>query len=695
MIYSKDQWIQLPTKDLYDSQIMMASINAAKDMYEKGVQEMKDFNKLYGDFTSPIARDVDYWYDNTMKPIRDAVNYMYENGIDPTRSAEGRAFVQRLINQVPVAQLNKIRQSAKVAEEYVKNRGTMQANGLYDPGFEQFALRDQYGRPVDLSNWSTVQDGTWERTAPYKFESLFDYTSPMFKDLKPHELTQQEVESFGMQYDPRYQYQGISKGDLERVTGDRVPGIQNDTLYKYYRELAADKLRKQAIANGQDPTKISETDIDNQFVNDVIQANSAHIMEPTKSADQYALAAQNQAYDMQKLEYQQKHEDDRFNKDLAYKYWQTERSEEGADRRALLQAGYDPSTGKPLAGLESDNVGRGVYDRLLDDVSTNIKQRDDKYLKPFRDKANNTYNAFLRNHKKDIAHDNSGKAWTGQAMVKKYYDIATSKGYTEAEKWLVKNFNKSWRRANKGAFWKSFDAYRAARKNYEMPSGMSSYAYVGYKQGVIGPQSASNNYLDSQVNAAFQTYLISRDATSAALLRSAIPTSEVKDKNNHVVNYRGRVGNNTTLAVVGKNRIVRGTWFKHNTPESKLNRAIKGLVFTVKPGDVNTARYGAGTGLGGHKGMHGFVYHTITFTKEQLKASGFDPDKYKSQWKHLGIAEDASDAKYVTVQVITDISDSQAAINTKGDKEWGGTTYSKSRIARNQAVQEQRNVTRY
>jgi hypothetical protein len=33
---------------------MLASINAAKDMYEKGVQEMKDFNKTYGDFISPI-----------------------------------------------------------------------------------------------------------------------------------------------------------------------------------------------------------------------------------------------------------------------------------------------------------------------------------------------------------------------------------------------------------------------------------------------------------------------------------------------------------------------------------------------------------------------------------------------------------------------------------------------------------------
>ena len=106
MIYGYDQAVQMPVKDLYDSQIMLASINAAKDMYEKGVQEMKDFNKTYGDFISPIQKDVDYWNNTVLNPVKDAVNKMYAMGIDPTRSAEGRAYIQRLINQVPVAEIN-------------------------------------------------------------------------------------------------------------------------------------------------------------------------------------------------------------------------------------------------------------------------------------------------------------------------------------------------------------------------------------------------------------------------------------------------------------------------------------------------------------------------------------------------------------------------------------------------------------
>ena len=680
MIYSKDQWIQLPTKDLYDSQIMLASINAARDMYEKGLQETKEFNKLYGDFTSPIARDVDYWYDNTLKPVRDAINYMYDKGIDPTRSAEGRALIQKLINQAPVAKLNQIRQSAKIADEYVKNRGTMQANGLYDPGFEQFALRDQYGRPVDLSTWSTIDDGTWERTAPYKYESLYDYTSPMFKDLKPHELTKAEVESFGVKYDPRYQYQGISKGDLERVTGQRVPGVQNDTLYKYYRDRAADVVRKQYIAAGKNPAEITQDEIDRQFVQDVIQANSARIVEPTKTADQFAVMAQGQANDMQKLRFQQDREDARFNKDLAYKYW----ADQQATERAMLSAGLNPDTGAPLSGSGNESIARGVYDRLLDDVATNLQQRDEKYLASFKAKANNTYSAFLRAHQNSPVHDNSGRAWTGRRMANHYFDVARKKGYRAAEKWLVKNFNKSWHRAKGTAFWRSFDQYRTARKEYEMPGGKHRAEYIGEQQGISG-----THLNDADINRAFQDYLIQRDAASAAILRSTIPMSEVKDKKGRVQNYQGIIGSETTLATIGKVLVVTGMGCSYKTPERKLDRAIKGLTFTIAPGDVNTAQYGAGTGLRYSKGMRGFIVHKATFSKAELKKRGFDPDKYRSRWGHFGIT-DSERPGYVDIQVMTDISGSQAALNIKGDKEWGGSDYSKSRIARNQAMQEER-----
>lgn len=132
-----------------------------------------------------------------------------------------------------------------------------------------------------------------------------------------------------------------------------------------------------------------------------------------------------------------------------------------------------------------------------------------------------------------------------------------------------------------------------------------------------------------------------------------------------------------------------GTEYSYKTPERKLDRAIKGLTFTIVPGDVNTAQYGAGTNVRYSKNMRGFVVHKATFSKAELKKRGFDPDKYKSRWGHFGITESKMPG-YVDIQVMTDISGSQAALNIKGDKEWGGSAYSKSRIARNQAMQEER-----
>jgi len=62
-------------------------------MYEKGLEEMKEFNKEYGDFYSPIAKDMQWTNDHVIQPMRDAINSMYENGIDPLRSKEGRGLL--------------------------------------------------------------------------------------------------------------------------------------------------------------------------------------------------------------------------------------------------------------------------------------------------------------------------------------------------------------------------------------------------------------------------------------------------------------------------------------------------------------------------------------------------------------------------------------------------------------------------
>ena len=70
MIYAGELGIQYPVKDLYDKTLMQMSIAAAKDMYEKGQKRLEDFNAKYGDFMSPIAKDME-WYDKNVIQMGD------------------------------------------------------------------------------------------------------------------------------------------------------------------------------------------------------------------------------------------------------------------------------------------------------------------------------------------------------------------------------------------------------------------------------------------------------------------------------------------------------------------------------------------------------------------------------------------------------------------------------------------------
>lgn len=643
MIYSKDQWIQLPTQDLYDSQIMLASINAARDMYEKGLQETKEFNKLYGDFTSPIARDVDYWYDNTLKPVRDAINYMYDKGIDPTRSAEGRALIQKLINQAPVAKLNQIRQSAKVADEYVKNRGTMQANGLYDPGFEQFALRDQYGRPVDLSTWSTVDNGTWERTAPYKYESLYDYTSPMFKDLKPHELTKAEVESFGVKYDPRYQYQGISKGDLERVTGERIPGVQNDTLYKYYRDRAADVVRKQYIAAGKNPAEITQDEIDRQFVQDVIQANSARIMEPTKTADQFAVIAQNHANEMSRIRFQEDRQDARQARQLA-----AEAAKNGSGSPTL-------TAGSPYDVLVQQVINQSNQYRT--DLQTNFHTR--------KKSADSAYRNLTRLYGGYRLNAGDGKQYKVSDVAQYYLKLARKYGWQKA----VQETNKKYHinlNAIAGKPGQAFRQYITSRKNYEDAANS-----IGFGDA-LGQSREARIKANSKLYA--EHYEVPRSSDAHPYYAGMFGFRPDKSGKG----YYGVTDGSTHVSAYYQNKVVTG---RRGTPSAYLNKVdelIRNKYFTMNQSQYNTM------GFGGGPGRH--MYNVYARFGATYKVSSNDPlYKYVKQHQNIlrnyGIVlneskvADQGHTIVIPMMQERDRNTSMTYTALNADKQFGGTSY--------------------
>lgn len=252
MVYAYDQWAQLPTKDLYDSQIMLAAISAAKDMYEKGEQAIKDFRKDYGDFMSPLSSDMD-WYNKNFN-VADKLGEIYRRGGDPLRNQADRAEIYRWINSRPYAQYNQKRQAAEDVNAYKKSRDALIKAGMYNPEYERQMLGGQLLEEWDgsLGNWTATS------ASPYldyeqKYGHLFD--------------------KMGFEYDeeeskkhPGMNVLTKNKARMRDILSSSIPDLKNDPQYKYdldrtYRQVAAnnpDMSAAEAMAKAQ---KILENEI--------------------------------------------------------------------------------------------------------------------------------------------------------------------------------------------------------------------------------------------------------------------------------------------------------------------------------------------------------------------------------------------------------------------------------------------------
>ena len=282
MIYAYDQWAQMPVHDLYNTEVMKLSIAAARDMYEKGQQQIKDFNKEYGDFLSPIQNDMNWYSENVTGRVRNAINDLYAAGIDPLRNAEGRAAISRLINSVDTGKINQLRQSAAAAEQYIKNRGALEAAGKYNPDLEERYLG------FDMNNWDTLGgSGIWNRTSPVEFQTLKDATNEWYNNRTPGELTKEQVEAFGMTYDPRYRYTGFGDDQLMNIARNRTPGWQNSVYADYYRDIA----RRQVMARGETPT---DNAVEAQLQRNIADAQQEWLVTPKRIVDEFEMQKQKQ-----------------------------------------------------------------------------------------------------------------------------------------------------------------------------------------------------------------------------------------------------------------------------------------------------------------------------------------------------------------------------------------------------------------
>ena len=261
MIYGQDEAVRYPVKDLYDTGMMSMYIGAVKDEYERGIKEQEEFMSKYGDFISPFQKDVENWDKLTMDPIVEAYDYLQANGIDPLRSQEGRAVISNIMRKVPREKLSMLRQSAAAGQEYLKNRGEMQAKGLYNPEFEQFMLGDK-----TFSGQDTLSQGMWARTSPSEYKGLRTLTDPWFKNrTAKYKYTKDGYDYFG--YDTK---------DMEQTADTQIDAFLASDYGKFFYDRAL-KVAQASRQPGETDVQVSQRAKD-ILVDDIVDANADYLM---------------------------------------------------------------------------------------------------------------------------------------------------------------------------------------------------------------------------------------------------------------------------------------------------------------------------------------------------------------------------------------------------------------------------------
>ena len=293
MIGMYDEPVAVPILDVLDSGMMSQYISAAREQYNQAVQEQKDFAKEFGELYGPNANVNKQFYDITKGAVNKGLDYLYQNGIDPLRSAEGRAYIAKIIRERPYAEIANLKAQNESMKTYQKYRAEAMRNGTYDPDFEKFALGGK-----TLESWDPSTDGMWTREAPSKYSSLKDWTSNLFDNMQ-------------LEYDPEltkqagglYQVYSKSPKKMQQILDANIKDMAKSELGRYYLNMYGgdiDALKADIINRNREYTQVDKRPDQVQIhLNDQdFQANEA----AKQRSFQREMAKQQHEWDMEELE---------------------------------------------------------------------------------------------------------------------------------------------------------------------------------------------------------------------------------------------------------------------------------------------------------------------------------------------------------------------------------------------------------
>lgn len=248
MIGMYDEPVAVPIIDLLDSNMMSQYISAAREQYNQAVQDQKEFAKEFGDLYSPSTSLNKAYYDQTRGRVNAGLNYLYQNGIDPLRSAEGRAYIAKIIRETPYDKISKWKADADNMKTFQKAAASMVAEGKLTQDQLDWQMQ-KYGLDYDKFDPYTQ---SWNTLAPTKMDTLEDLTKIPYSILKPSNLTQKQVEAMGYKYDPKNDYTGITDQMIMDTAGKAIPSVMSTASGEYYYDKAKQQLQQAGVTNPTD-----------------------------------------------------------------------------------------------------------------------------------------------------------------------------------------------------------------------------------------------------------------------------------------------------------------------------------------------------------------------------------------------------------------------------------------------------------
>ena len=288
-----DEPVAVPIIDLLDSNMMSQYISAAREQYNQAIQDQKEFAKEFGELYGPNANINKQFYEQTRGAVNKGLDYLYQNGIDPLRSAEGRAYIAKIVRERPYAEIANLKAQNESMKTYQRYRAEAMRNGTYDPDFEKFVLGGK-----TLESWDPSTDGMWTKEAPSKYSSLKDWTSNLFDNMQLEYDDEATKKAGGM-----YQVYSKSPKKMQQILDSNIKDMSKSELGRYYLNMYGgdiEALKADIIDRNREYTQVDiRPDQVKLHLNDQqFQANEA----AKQRAFQREMAKQQHEWDMQELE---------------------------------------------------------------------------------------------------------------------------------------------------------------------------------------------------------------------------------------------------------------------------------------------------------------------------------------------------------------------------------------------------------